>query len=637
MIRFLYHHLKGYRLLVLVATIVAIFQVMADLLAPFALKFIIDKVDDNVDPNKAYPFLDKLLGFFDLFDTSQPQHVMAVKPGEHSTFGIILFAAAMLLTCSLLSALLTYIQMSIATFVGQNLTLKLRRQLFDHVQHLPLGWHGQQKKGDLIERIIGDIANIEKLVIDGLVDLFAGFLTVLGVCVIMLLIDWRFTILAILLIPALFLLVLRYTLCIKQAARKASQATGLVANVASENIGAITEVKAFTLEPREAERFAIHTEKNRAAALWAGILQAQFTPLVTIMVALGTVFIITVGAYVAAIGDFKLWFIHIEQGHLTIGTLVVFLAYLNMLYQPMRNVSKLANVASMVSSGTERLQEILNQTKEVNKQPGFHGEPVDVRGDITYEDVFFGYTEGQAVLKGIHLHIPAGRKIALVGLSGSGKTTLVNLLLRFYEIEQGCIKIDGVDIREFTLTSLRQHVSLMSQDSVLFEGTIRENIAIGRSGADLEQIIDAAEKAHIHETIMRMPLGYETLVREQGKNFSCGQRQRLAIARAILRDTPILLLDEPTASLDVEAEVEIMHALSTLMVGRTVLMISHRLNILGPMDEILVLHEGQIVEQGTFKELQYKNGLFTHMLAGQNRYSFNSSLSPMITSEDYAN
>ncbi len=614
------------------ATLTTVLQVMADLLAPFALKFIIDKIKDNVDPGMVYPFLDKLLSFFDIFDTHQ--HLMAVESGEHSTFGIILFAAAMLFTCSLLSALLTYIQMSIAAFVGQNLTLNLRRHLFDHIQHLPLGWHSQQKKGDLIERIVGDIANIEKLVTDGLVDLCAGILTVLGVSVIMLLIDWHFAMLALLLIPVLFLLVLRYTLRIKQAARKASQATGLVANVAAENIGAITEVKAFTMEQREAERFAIHTEKNRTAALLAGTLQAQFTPLVTIMVALGTVFIITVGASAAAFDDFAFWFIHIEQDRLTIGTLVVFLAYLNMLYQPMRNLSKLANVASMAASGTERLQEVLNQTREVNNHPEIYYDKVDVHGDITYENVFFGYTEDQPVLKGIHFHIPAGRKIALVGLSGSGKTTLVNLLLRFYEIEQGCIKIDGVDIREFTLTTLRQHVSLVLQDSVLFEGTIRENIAIGQLDAGLERVIAAAEKAHIHETIMSMPLGYETPVREQGKNFSCGQRQRLAIARAILRDAPILLLDEPTASLDVEAEAEVMHALSTLMAGRTVFMISHRLNILSPMDKILVLQKGQIIEQGTFKDLQYSNGVFARMLAEQNRYNFNGNMSQMTTNEE---
>ncbi len=217
MIRFLYRHLKGYRILILMATLTTVLQVMADLLAPFALKFIIDKIKDNVDPGMVYPFLDKLLSFFDIFDTHQ--HLMAVESGEHSTFGIILFAAAMLFTCSLLSALLTYIQMSIAAFVGQNLTLNLRRHLFDHIQHLPLGWHSQQKKGDLIERIVGDIANIEKLVTDGLVDLCAGILTVLGVSVIMLLIDWHFAMLALLLIPVLFLLVLRYTLRIPSWSR----------------------------------------------------------------------------------------------------------------------------------------------------------------------------------------------------------------------------------------------------------------------------------------------------------------------------------------------------------------------------------------------------------------------------------
>ncbi|MBV9232373.1 MAG: ABC transporter ATP-binding protein [Chloroflexi bacterium] len=625
MIRFLFRNLKGYRFLILIAIIMTILQVVADLLAPFPLKFIIDKVKDGVDPNVTYPFLDGLLSFFDKFDT--PERLLELTPGEHSTFGIVLFAGVMLLTFSLLSALLTYFQMSIAAFVGQNLTLRLRQKLFDHLQHLSLEWHSKQKKGDLVQRVVGDIANIEKLVTDGLVDLLAGILTVLGVGIIMLLIDWRFTMLAILLIPALFLLILRYTVSIKKAAKGASKAAGLVANVASEDIGAITEIKAFTMEQREAQRFVVHTEKNRRAALRAGTLQAQFTPLVAILVALGTVFIITIGAYVSAIDDFAFWFIHIIQGNLTIGTLVVFLTYLKMLYQPMRNLSKLANIATTAASGAERLQEVLDQAPEVDKKLAVHDERVHLRGDITYEDVFFGYTERQVVLKGINLHIPAGRKIALVGLSGSGKTTLVNLLLRFYDIERGSIKIDGTDIKDYTLATLRQNVSLVLQDSVLFEGTIRDNIEIGRLGASLEQVIDAAKKAHIHDTIMSMPLDYDTPVYEQGKNFSGGQRQRLAIARAILRDTPILILDEPTASLDVEAEAEVMHALSTLIVGRTVLMISHRLNILGSMDEILVLQQGQIVEHGSFKELLYCNGVFARMLAEQNRYSFDGSLS----------
>ncbi|HKC73173.1 MAG TPA: ATP-binding cassette domain-containing protein, partial [Chloroflexota bacterium] len=233
----------------------------------------------------------------------------------------------------------------------------------------------------------------------------------------------------------------------------------------------------------------------------------------------------------------------------------------------------------------------------------------------------FSYVEGRPVLKGIDLHIPAGRKVALVGYSGSGKTTLAKLIPRFYDIDHGTIKIDGVDHRMYPLHVLRQNTSLVLQDSVLFEGTVRENLEIGCPGAPLEDIIAAAQKANIHEVILSLPQGYETVVREQGNNFSAGQRQRLAIARAILRDTPILILDEPTANLDVEAEAEVMHALQTLIVGRTVLTISHRLSTLGQVDEIIVLHKGCIVEHGTYNELKAAGGVFAYLLAEQNRYN----------------
>src|SRR5207249_8873918 len=213
-------------------------------------------------------------------------------------------------------------------------------------------------------------------------------------------------------------------------------------------------------------------------------------------------------------------------------------------------------------------------------------------------------TPNRPILKGINLHIPVGKKVALVGLSGGGKTTLVKLISRLYEIQQGAVRIDGVDNRMYPLAVLRKNVSMVLQDNVLFEGTIRENIAIGKPGANDDEIIDAAKKAQMHETIMDLPDGYNTLVREQGKNFSGGQRQRLAIARAILRDAPILILDEPTASLDVEAEVEVMRAVDTLVVGRTVIVISHRLSTLGNVDEIVVLSDGRIIERGNYRELK---------------------------------
>ncbi|HET9999827.1 MAG TPA: ATP-binding cassette domain-containing protein, partial [Ktedonobacteraceae bacterium] len=266
----------------------------------------------------------------------------------------------------------------------------------------------------------------------------------------------------------------------------------------------------------------------------------------------------------------------------------------------------------------------------------YHG-PTKLKGDIAFENVIFGYTKDRPVLKGIELHIPAGRKVALVGYSGSGKTTLVKLIPRFYELEHGSIKIDGTSIADYPLEMLRQNISVVLQDSILFEGSVRENLEIGRPGAPLEEIIDACIKANIHETIANLPDGYDTNVREQGNNFSAGQRQRLAIARAILRDTPILILDEPTANLDVEAESEVMHALNTLIVGRTVLTISHRLSTLGNVDEILVMQQGQIAERGTFRELKRLGGVFASLLEEQNRYNLDrEDLNDAIAGSIYA-
>ncbi len=332
----------------------------------------------------------------------------------------------------------------------------------------------------------------------------------------------------------------------------------------------------------------------------------------------------------AAGNSFNLLIFTIPSSTIDVGTLILFLTYLKMLYQPMRDLSKLTNIASNASSGAERIQEVLDQAPEViETNSAYHG-PQRLRGKISFENVYFGYIKDRPVLKGISLSIPAGHKVALVGYSGSGKTTLVKLIPRFYEIMYGSLKIDGVDIREYPLQVLRNNSSLVLQDSVLFEGTIRENLEIGRPGAALEEIVLAAKKANIHDVINKLPEGYDTIVREQGSNFSAGQRQRLAIARAILRDTPILILDEPTANLDVESEAEVMHALNTLISGRTVFTISHRLSTLGKVDEIIVMSGGNIVEQGTFRHLKQLGGVFTHLLEEQNRYNLDREDETMI-------
>ncbi len=628
--KFLYRNLDGYRFLVIIAILVAVAQVSCDLIAAMPLKFIPSKVGNpGSDPACTFPFLDGLLTAFDTpaldptlrpippstvpgqpppapcpASPSDPNSVLHPRITQHSVIGVIVFSLLLLAIFGTLSALLVYLELFLATFVAQNLGARLREQLFDHLQRLSMDWHEKQKKGDLVQRVTGNIADIEKLVTDGLVDLLAGTLTLLGVAAIMLLISPEYTVLALAIAPVLFLLVSGYTGGIKAAARKKARAAGKIADVATEDINALAVIRAFTLEKRENHRFGQHVGTHREAGMRAGRLQAQFTPLVSILVVLGTIIVVGVGGYVAAGYGFNLTFVAISASTIDVGTLVLFLTYLKMLYQPMRDLSKLATLASNGASGAERIQEVFDQAPEVVDTGIAYDGPQRLIGDISFENVTFAYLKEQPVLKGISLHIPAGRRVALVGYSGSGKTTLAKLIPRFYQIDEGSLKIDGIDTRNYPLQVLRQNVSMVLQDSVLFAGTVRENIEIGRPGSSLEEVIDAAQKANIHEHIISLPDGYETIVREQGNNFSAGQRQRLTIARAILRDSPILILDEPTANLDVEAEAEVMYALNTLIAGRTVLTISHRLSTLGHVDEIMVMHHGQIIERGTFKELK---------------------------------
>ena len=643
--KFLFRNLKGYRLLVVLAICITVTQVFCDLAAAFPLKFIPSKVQNaGNDPACTFPFLNPILDKFDIPQIAPELAPLApgqppqppgltqcpVSPSDphprlitthHTVNGVIVFSVLMLVVFGTLSAILAYIDLYLASYIAQNLTARLRNQLFDHLQRLSLDWHGKQKKGDLVNRVTTNIADIQKLVTDGLVDLLAGILTLIGVVTIMLVLSPAYTLIAMAIAPALFLSTLFYTKSIRAAAKRAAKATGQVSDVATEDINALTVIKVFTREEKESMRFGEYVNANRQAGLRAGSMQAQLTPAVTLLVALGTAAVMGVGGYVASGQQFSIGFLTIPPLSVDIGTLVLFLTFLKLLYQPMRDLSKLATLASTAASGAERIQEVLDQAPEVLESTAPYHGPTRLRGDISFENVVFGYIPERPVLKGINLQIPVGKKIGLVGLSGGGKTTLVKLIPRFYEVSQGAIRIDGVDIRMYPLPVLRQNVSMVLQDSVLFEGTIAENIALGKPGSSPQEIMDAAKKANIHHVIMNELGGYDRLVREQGKDLSGGQRQRIAIARAILRDAPILVLDEPTAALDVESEAEVMRALDQLIVGRTVIMISHRLSTLGNVDEIIVLKEGQIAERGTYQELRRKGGVFAALLEEQNRYN----------------
>src|SRR5579863_5731779 len=533
--KFLFRNLKGYRLLVVLAIVITILQVGTDIAAAFPLKFIPSKVQNaGNDPSCIFPFLNPILDKFDipLFDPAlaplapgQPNQLPGVTPcpispsatnltpvfTHHSTNGVIVFSILMLIVFGSLSALLAYMDLYIAAHIAQNLTARLRNQLFEHLQRLSLDWHGKQKKGDLVQRVTGNIADIEKFVTDGLVDLLSGILTLAGVAVVMIVLSPAFTFISLAIAPALFLIVLIYTRLIKAESRKAAKAAGQVADVATEDINALTVIKVFTREEREALRFGGYVDKNRKAGLKATGLQAQFAPIAELLVILGTAIVLGVGGYVAADKTLIFGPLAIGAGTIDIGTLVLFLTFLKMLYQPMRDLSKLSNLASSAGSGAERIQEVLDQAPEViDNQAAYYG-PQQLRGEITFDNVIFGYTKDKPVLQGITLHIAAGRKIALVGLSGRGKTTLVKLIPRFYELEQngGSVRIDGVDNRMYPLRVLRQNISMVLQDSVLFEGTIRDNIAVGKPGASDQEIIEAAKKADIHSMILSTLGGYD--------------------------------------------------------------------------------------------------------------------------------
>ena len=633
--RFLFRNLKGYRFLVVIAVIMALLQVFSAIMQSLPAKFIGDALQLKIDPRATIiPGLIQNT-FFGLFDTIGKSPLTGHNQ-THTILGVILASVAILIIFSILSALLAYIQLYLAAFLAQNLSARLRKQLFVHLERLSLDWHGKQKKGDIVQRVTGNIADIEKFMTDALVDSLVGILTIVGVILVMLATSVGFTLLSFTIVPALALAVFGYQRSIKAAAKKASKSVGEVADIAVEDVGAITVLKAFSLEQREADRFGRYVKQTRDAGLRAGGLQAQFNPVVTVLVALGTASILGVGSYVAAGNNFTFLFINIPASSLSLGTVFQFITLLGMLFQPFKDLSKTTVVLNSAAAGAERIQEVLDQAPEVVESKTPYTGPTRLRGDIAFENVLFGYTPEKLILKGIDLYIPAGKKFALVGLSGGGKTTLVKLIPRFYEATQGSVKIDGYDNRQYPLSVLRQNVGMVLQESVLFEGTVLDNLKIGRPDAGIEEVIEAAKQAHIHDTIMSWPEGYGTLVRNQGKNFSGGQRQRLAIARAILSKAPILILDEPTAALDVEAEAEVMRALDKLVIGRTVLMISHRLSTLGQVDKIIVLKDGRIVEQGNYKELRSAGGVFAGLLKEQNRYNV-EDVGKSIVASKFAN
>jgi ATP-binding cassette, subfamily B, bacterial len=513
---------------------------------------------------------------------------------------ILNFAVLAVIAIAILGAVSSYFEKYLTTSVGQWVMHDLRRVLYSHIQRLSLSYHDQKRTGDLISRVTSDIDAVQSLISNVMLGVLVNVLTLVGMVLVMFYLNWQFTLIALLVAPGLFLVVYHYTHRIKKASRAMRRKEGEVVSVLEEVLSSIRVVKAFAREDYEQRRFEQESRESVEAALQARNVKAKLPPIVEIIVACGTCLVLWYGARL------------VLTGGLTSGELLVFLLYLGKMYKPMRELSKMTDTISKASVGWERIREVLENEMQVRDLPGAKPAPC-FKGKIEFDHVQFSYDSNQPVIRDLSLKIAPGQLAALVGPTGAGKTTIVGLLPRFYDISSGEIRIDGTDIRRFKIKSLRQQISFVLQESLLFRAPVWQNIAYGKPEADRDEIIRAAKLAYADEFIEQMPDGYDTMIGERGVTLSGGQRQRIAIARAIIRDAPILILDEPSSGLDAAAEKVVFDALENLMAGRTSIVIAHRLATVRRADVIFVIDEGRVAEQGSHAELLETGGLYSQL------------------------
>jgi ATP-binding cassette, subfamily B, bacterial len=488
---------------------------------------------------------------------------------------------------------------------GQRMVNDLRSDLYAHLHRLSLAFHSRARVGDLLYRVTADTLALQTLTMNCLFPALTALMLLLGMGTVMLFLDPALTLLALAVCPLLFVAIARLSRVINRAAGQAREHDSEVYTVVQRAMSAMRVVQAFTREEDEHRRFMTASRQSLAAGRRLYTLQTIYSAVINLVIAVGTAAVVWVGAR------------HVLDGSLSVGSLVVFVAYLASLYGPVDSMFQTWGLAQSSAVGVQRVFELLDQ--EQTLADGAHEAPAGgVRGEVTWEGVWFEYTPGRPVLRDIDLHVAPGQKVAIVGATGVGKSTLLGLLPRFHDAAAGRVLIDGIDVRDYTLASLRRQIAMVLQPPLVLPTTLRDNIAFGRATAGPDDVVAAARLASIHDTILARPDGYDTIVGEQGVTLSEGEKQRLTIARAIVRNAPILILDEPTSSLDTETEALIMQGLERLVAGRTTFVIAHRLSTVRKADLIVVLREGRIVEHGSFDALVERGGVFAglYRLAG---------------------
>ncbi|GAC1371152.1 MAG: ABC transporter ATP-binding protein [Actinomycetota bacterium] len=583
-LRSLWPYLRRHRAWLALAMGAMLGEVVTGLLAPWPLKYVVDSV---------------------VFIHTPAGRQVRTSLDAHALHLLILISVAAL-AIALLDGVFTYLDDRVTTLVSQVGVYELRRSLFTHLQRLSMAFHQHfdTQVGDLLSRLSGDIQALQDVASSGFSNLITnglGLLTSVGV---MLWLDWRLALVAVLFIVPMYLIAQRSLVKMRLALRTARRQEGKVSAVLQESLSSVKLVQAYGREAHEERRLATESTKSLEASLEAAALQSRLGPMVGWLSSLAMVAVTAFGVVL------------LVHRSITPGELLIFLGYVRGMSSPIRQLAKVSFGISKAAAGVERLDEAFARVPTVVELPTAR-ELSGVAGSVRFENVSFGYGPEREIIKGVSLEVSPGQVVAIVGATGGGKSTLLSLLPRFFDPTVGRVLIDGVDVKEFTLASLRANISLVLQDSLIFRASLRENIAYGRPDAPFEEIEAAAIAASVDLIAQRLPDGYDTIVSERGSSLSGGEKQRIGIARALLKEAPIVILDEPTSSMDSLTERLVMQSLQKLLVGRTAFMIAHRLSTIRSVDLVAVLVDGRFVEVGPPDELLRRGGAFAELAQAQ--------------------